>query len=72
MSTKIWQSREIPRFFATINDTLLDAPIALTLTSLGCVALASSSDLANTFNAPRSGGPLIALALFVALTLALV
>ncbi|WIG57558.1 MAG: hypothetical protein OJF49_000303 [Ktedonobacterales bacterium] len=72
MSTKIWQAREIPRFFATINKTLLDAPIALTLAGLGCVALALSSDLANTFNAPRSGGAPITLALLVALALTFV
>ncbi|MFI5272670.1 MAG: hypothetical protein ACHQ4H_06520, partial [Ktedonobacterales bacterium] len=55
-----------------LHRALLGMPAAVLLAGLGCVALALSSDLANTFDAPRRGGPLVALALFGALLVAFV
>src|SRR5260370_1376456 len=49
---------------------LLHTPPPLLLAGLGCAALAPSSDVANTFDAPRRGGPLPALLLFLPLALA--
>src|SRR5258708_11563242 len=40
---------------------------AVALTGLGCLALAATSDLANTFDAPRRGGPFVASLLFLTL-----
>lgn len=51
---------------------LLDLPPAIVLTGLGCVALAASSDLANSFDAPRHGGPVVAVLLLLTLLLAFV
>src|SRR5439155_18388548 len=45
---------------------------SIVLTGAGCMALAASSDLANTFDAPRRGGPFITLLLFTTLALAFV
>jgi uncharacterized membrane protein len=44
----------------------------LVLAGGGCMLLAASSDLANTFDSPRAGGPAIALLLFATLLLAFV
>jgi len=52
--------------------TLLGVPPALVLAGLGCMALAASSDLANTFDSPRRGGPAIATLLSLTLALAFV
>jgi uncharacterized membrane protein len=49
---------------------LLQTPPPLLLAGLGCVALAASSDVANTFDAPRRGGPLPAVLLCLTLALA--
>ena len=49
---------------------LMLAPLPLVLVGCGCMALAGSSDLANTFDSPRHGGPIVAFLLFVTLTLA--
>jgi hypothetical protein len=49
---------------------LLLAPLQLVLAGGGCMLLAASSDLANTFDSPRAGGPAIALLLFATLLLA--
>jgi hypothetical protein len=49
---------------------LLALPPALLLTGVGCAALAASSEVANTFDSPRRGGPLPAVALFLTLALA--
>ena len=53
-----------------IHRYLLLTPLQLVLAGGGCMALAASSDLANTFNSPRSGGPFIALWLFLTLVAA--
>ncbi len=45
-------------------------PARVLIAGAGCVALALSSDLANTFDVPRGGGPLAALATCAALVLA--
>src|SRR5262249_11776671 len=55
---------------ARLIHALLPAPPALILVAVGCMALAASSDLANTFDAPRRGGPLVATLLSLALALA--
>jgi hypothetical protein len=55
-----------------LHRTLLRAPPALLIAGLGCAALAASSDLANSFDAPRAGGRMVALALFLALASAVV
>lgn len=52
------------------HTALVAAPPCVVLTGLGCLALAASSDLANTFDAPRRGGPLVALLLAGTLALA--
>ena len=52
------------------RNALLELPPPALLGGLGCAALAASSDVANTFDAPRRGGPLPALALFLTLALA--
>jgi hypothetical protein len=62
---RIWLSCQRDRLI----QALLATPTALVLAGLGCMALAASSDLANTFDAPRRGGPVVATLL--ALTLAL-
>jgi uncharacterized membrane protein len=49
---------------------LLHTPPPLLLAGLGCAALAASSDVANTFDSPRRGGPLPAVLLCLALALA--
>ncbi len=49
---------------------LLDLPPAIVLAGLGCVFLAASSDLANTFDAPWHGGTLVAALLCISLGLA--
>ena len=46
---------------------LMSLPPAVILAGLGCMLLAASSDIANSTNAPRQGGPGAALLLFVAL-----
>lgn len=53
------------------HTVLLRAPAPLLVAGGGCMALAASSDIANTFDAPRRGGPWPALLLFVTLALAL-
>jgi hypothetical protein len=67
------EGRQLPMIQARLlrlHRTLLRTPPALLIAGLGCAALAASSNLANSFDAPRAGGPLVALALFLALTLA--
>ena len=54
----------------SLHRYLLLVPVQLVLAGCGCMALAASSDLANTFNSPRAGGPAIALLLFGTLVLA--
>jgi hypothetical protein len=54
----------------SLHRYLLSVPLQLVLASGGCMALAASSDLANTFDSPRAGGPAIALLLFATLLLA--
>ena len=54
----------------TIHRALLALPAAVLLAGAGCVALALSSDLANSLDVPRRGGPLAALATCAALILA--
>jgi hypothetical protein len=49
---------------------LLNLPPPLLLAGVGCAALAASSDVANTFDSPRRGGPIPAVALFLTLALA--
>jgi hypothetical protein len=66
-----WRER-ITRDALQAHRLLLAAPPGLLLAGVGCAALAASSDLANTFDAPRRGGPIIALALFLTLALAFV
>ncbi|HKS71341.1 MAG TPA: hypothetical protein VJQ45_13035, partial [Ktedonobacterales bacterium] len=53
-----------------IHRALLALPFAVLLAGAGCVALAISSDLANSLDVPRGGGPLAALATCAALVLA--
>ncbi len=60
----------VERGLRALHRYLLLAPPQFVLAGLGCMALAASSDLANTFDAPRRGGPLIALLLFITLLLA--
>lgn len=54
----------------TLHRQLISAPPSILLAGGGCMALAASSDIANTFDAPWHGGPFLALLLFVALALA--
>lgn len=55
-----------------LHQRLIGVPPALLLAGGGCMALAASSDVANTFDAPRRGGPIPALLLFLALALAFI
>src|SRR5258708_16278344 len=43
-----------------LHAEIMRLPPAVALSGLGCLALAASSDLANTFAAPRRGGPFVA------------
>lgn len=63
--------RELLRRARLFHRALLNTPQSILLTGAGCMALAASSDLANTFDAPRHGGPLVMLLLFFTLALAL-
>ncbi len=49
---------------------LLHLPPPLLIAGVGCAALAASSDVANTFDSPRRGGPIPAVALFLAVAIA--
>ncbi len=49
---------------------LIHAPAGILLAGGGCMALAASSDVANTYDSPRRGGPLPAFLLFFALVVA--
>ncbi len=63
------------RLWRVIDDgrrALLALPPSLVLAGLGCATLAASSDIANTFDSPRRGGPLPAIALSLTLALAFV
>jgi hypothetical protein len=51
----------------SLHTEIMRLPPAVALTGLGCLALAASSDLANTFDAPRRGGPFVASLLFLTL-----
>ncbi len=51
----------------SLHAEIMRLPPAVALTGLGCLALAASSDLANTFDAPRRGGPFVASLLFLTL-----
>ena len=53
-----------------LHVSLLRTPAALLVAGAGCMSLAASSDIANTFDAPRRGGPWPALLLFLTLALA--
>src|SRR5258708_37793252 len=50
-----------------LHTEIMRLPPAVALTGLGCLALAASSDLANTFDAPRRAGPFVASLLFLTL-----
>ncbi|MGH2517475.1 MAG: hypothetical protein ACRDHP_17635, partial [Ktedonobacterales bacterium] len=63
-------ARRAWRLALALHATLLHAPVALLVAGAGCMALAASSDIANTFDAPRHGGPWPALLLFLTLALA--
>ncbi|MGZ3716582.1 MAG: hypothetical protein ACXVA4_14275, partial [Ktedonobacterales bacterium] len=54
------------------HHAFLTAPRSIVLTGAGCMVLAASSDLANTFDAPRQGGPFVAVLLCTTLALAFV
>ena len=54
------------------HERLLRTPPGLLLAGGGCMALAASSDIANTFDSPRRGGPAPALLLCLTLALAFV
>jgi uncharacterized membrane protein len=60
----------VPQLVLRLHRYLLLTPMQLVLAGGGCMALAASSDLANTFDSPRAGGPAIALLLFATLLLA--
>ncbi len=62
--------RDVLRRARQLHHALLAAPRAILLTGVGCMALAASSNLANTFDAPRRGGPFVAILLFATLALA--
>jgi hypothetical protein len=64
--------RELLHRASLFHRTLQTAPRGIVLTGAGCMALAASSDLANTFDAPRHGGPLVATLLFTTSALAFV
>ena len=64
--------RELLRLAHSIHRALLAAPRSIVLTGIGCMALAASSNLANTFDAPRRGGPFVAVLLFMTLALAFI
>lgn len=49
------------------HTALVDLPPAVTVLGVGCMLLAASSDVANSTDAPRRGGPVPALLLFVTL-----
>lgn len=74
MSTiaKVWTvSREqLVRRLLSLHRYLMLAPLQIVLAGCGCMALAGSSDLANTYNSPRQGGSVVALLLFASLSLA--
>lgn len=56
--------------FRTLHHRLMSAPPAILLAGGGCMALAASSDIANTYGEPWHGGPFLAFLLFLALALA--
>lgn len=64
--------RELLRRARLLHRSLLTAPRSIVLTGAGCIALAASSDIANTFDAPRRGGPLVAILLCATLALAFI
>jgi hypothetical protein len=67
----LWQRwRRVAPTLGAPHRTALSVPLSVTLTGLGCMALAASSDLANTFDAPRRGGLLVTLLLLLTLLLA--
>ena len=70
--SRAWSAaqKRLTQRVASLHRYLLLAPLQLILAGGGCIALAASSDLANTFNAPRGGGPIIAFLLFTTLVLA--
>ena len=67
---RLWR-RSAPALEA-LHRRLVNAPPQVLLAGGGCMALAASSDIANTFDAPRSGGALPALLLFLALAAAFI
>ena len=66
------RSALMARHLRALHRRLVNAPSGILLAGGGCMALAASSDIANTFDAPRRGGPLPALLLFLALALAFI
>lgn len=54
-----------------LHRALMGMPTGLMLAGAGCMALAASSDIANTFDSPRRGGPWPASLLFLTLTLSI-
>jgi hypothetical protein len=62
--------RRVSARLLAAHHALLALPPAVLLAGLACVALAFSSDLANSFDVPRQGGFLAALVTFAALVLA--
>ena len=56
--------------FRALHRRLMSAPTSILLAGGGCMALAASSDIANTYGAPWHGGPFLAFLLFLALALA--
>jgi uncharacterized membrane protein len=68
-----WQRwRRVAPTPGALHRAALSVPLSITFTGLGCMALAASSDLANTFDAPRHGGLLVATLLLLTLLLAFV
>lgn len=67
-----WQRRgwALSAWLRATHLYLLLAPRRVVLAGLGCMALAASSDIANTFDSPRRGGAGPAVALFITLALA--
>jgi hypothetical protein len=70
MAAKTLRQRLTARLLA-LHRAVSSAQASVLLTGLGCMALAISSDVANTFDAPRRGGPLPAMLLLITLLSAL-
>jgi hypothetical protein len=64
------RASQLRHLLIAVYHALLDVPPALLIAGLGCGALAASSDIANTFDSPRHGGPVPAALLCIALALA--